>query len=242
MTGYCKTSGCFRHYLLQYFGEHAPDKCDNCGNCIGERSQVDITIPAQKILSAIARVERRFPGSLGITLIVRMLHGSGEQRIHQLGLDAFPTYGIMRDTDRMKIREYIDALTEQGYLTQTESSFPVLRVTDRAWDVLRGRIRVTAAVRPEESAEPIRKSKKGDFSSDVDDGLFEALRALRTELAKAEGVPAYVVFSNAALSDMAMKRPRDMREFLNVSGVGEYKASRYGRAFLDAIEKWEKNT
>ena len=91
-------------------------------------------------------------------------------------------------------------------------------------------------------AEPIRKSKKGDSSSDVDDGLFEALRALRTELAKAEGVPAYVVFSNAALSDMAMKRPRDMREFLNVSGVGEYKASRYGRAFLDAIEKWEKNT
>ena len=241
MTGYCKTSGCFRHYLLQYFGEHAPDKCDNCGNCVGERSQADITVPAQKILSAVVRVERRFPGSLGITLIVRMLHGSGEQRIRQLGLDAFPTYGIMRDTDRMKIREYIDALTEQGYLTQTEGSFPVLRVTDRAWDVLRGKTRVTAAVRPEKRAEPIHKRKKGEYSLDKDDGLFEALRALRTELAKAEGVPAYVVFSNAALVDMAVKRPHDMREFLNISGVGEYKANRYGRAFLDAIGKWEEN-
>ena len=241
MTGYCKTSGCFRHYLLQYFGEHAPDKCDNCGNCVGERSQADITVPAQKILSAVVRVERRFPGSLGITLIVRMLHGSGEQRIRQLGLNALPTYGIMRDTDRMKIREYIDALTEQGYLMQTEGSFPVLRVTDRAWDVLRGETRVTAAVRPEKAAEPMQKRKKGEYSPDKDGGLFEALRALRTELAKTEGVPAYVVFSNAALADMAMKRPHNMREFLNVSGVGEYKANRYGRAFLDAIGKWEEN-
>ena len=241
MTGYCKTSGCFRHYLLQYFGEHAPDKCDNCGNCVGERSQADITVPAQKILSAVVRVERRFPGSLGITLIVRMLHGSGEQRIRQLGLNALPTYGIMRDTDRMKIREYIDALTEQGYLMQTEGSFPVLRVTDRARDVLRGETRVTAAVRPEKAAEPMQKRKKGEYSPDKDGGLFEALRALRTELAKTEGVPAYVVFSNAALADMAMKRPHNMREFLNVSGVGEYKANRYGRAFLDAIGKWEEN-
>ena len=241
MTGYCKTAGCFRKYLLQYFGEHAPDRCDNCGNCVGERNQVDITVPAQKILSAVARVERRFPGSLGITLIVRMLHGSGEQRMRQLGLDAFPTYGIMRDTDRMKIREYIDALTEQGYLTQTEGSFPVLRVTDRAWDVLRGKTRVTAAVRPEKAAEPVQKRKKGEYTSDADKSLFEALRALRTERAKAEGVPAYVVFSNAALADMAMKRPNDMRELLSVSGVGEYKANRYGRAFLDAIDKWEKN-
>ncbi len=241
MTGYCKTSGCFRHYLLQYFGEHAPDKCDNCGNCVGERSQADITVPAQKILSAVVRVERRFPGGLGITLIVRMLHGSGEQRIRQLGLNALPTYGIMRDTDRMKIREYIDALTEQGYLMQTEGSFPVLRVTDRAWDVLRGETRVTAAVRPEKAAEPMQKRKKGEYSPDKDGGLFEALRALRTELAKTEGVPAYVVFSNAALADMAMKRPHNMREFLNVSGVGEYKVNRYGRAFLEVIEKWEEN-
>ena len=135
----------------------------------------------------------------------------------------------------------LDALTEQGYLTQTEGSFPVLRVTDRAWDVLRGKQRVMAAIRPEKRIEPIHKRKMGDHAPDKSDGLFEALRALRTELAKAEGVPAYVVFSNAALADMAMKRPHDMREFLNVSGVGEYKASRYARVFLDAIEKWEKS-
>ncbi len=240
MTGYCKTGGCFRHYLLRYFGEDAPGRCDNCGNCVGEKRQVDITVPAQKILSAVARVERRYPSGLGVTLIVRMLHGSGEQRVLQLGLDALPTYGIMRDTARMKIREYIDVLTEQGYLTQTAGGYPVLFTTERAWAVLRGKERVIYAARPEQTAKPVEKRRRGTQPVGRDNGLYEALRDLRTELARAEGVPAYVVFSNAALSDMAMKRPRTLHEFLDVSGVGEYKAKRYGRAFLDAIQKWEE--
>ena len=239
MERYCRTSGCFRRYLLGYFGEGAPRRCGNCGNCTGEQSQADITVPAQKILSAVARVERRFPESLGITLIVSMLRGGGEQRVRQLGLDALPTYGVMRDTDRMKIREYIDALIEQGCLIQTKGSFPVLRLADPAWDVLRGNRRVTMTTRTVKKPEPARKRGKKEGRRDVDGSLFEALRALRAELAKAEGVPAYVVFSNAALADMAVKRPRSMREFLDVSGVGEYKAKRYGRAFLEAIRRWE---
>ena len=239
MERYCRTSGCFRRYLLGYFGEGAPRRCGNCGNCTGEQSQADITVPAQKILSAVARVERRFPESLGITLIVSMLRGGGEQRVRQLGLDALPTYGVMRDTDRMKIREYIDALIEQGCLIQTKGSFPVLCLADPAWDVLRGNRRVTMTTRAVKKPEPARKRGKKEGRRDVDGSLFEALRALRAELAKAEGVPAYVVFSNAALADMAVKRPRSMREFLDVSGVGEYKAKRYGRAFLEAIRRWE---
>ena len=241
MTGYCKTGGCFRHYLLRYFGEDAPAHCGNCGNCIGERRQIDITVPAQKILSAVTRVERRFQGGLGITLIVRMLHGSGEQRIRQLGLDTFPTYGIMRDTDRMKIREYIDVLTEQGYLTQTTGKYPVLFTTERAWAVLRGKERVVYSARHEQSTKPAGKQKRDIQSDERNNGLYEALRNLRTDLARAEGVPAYVVFSNAALSDMALKRPHTLQEFLDVSGVGEYKAERYGRAFLEVIHKWEED-
>ena len=240
MTGYCKTDGCFRRYLLHYFGEDAPERCGNCGNCIGEKRQVDITIPAQKILSAVARVERRYPSGLGITLIVRMLHGSSEQRICQLGLDALPTYGIMRDTKRMKIREYIDVLTQQGYLTQTTGSYPVLFTTERARAVLRGQERVVYAARHEAPSKPAGKRKRDLQPTDRNNSLFEALRNLRTDLARAEGVPAYVVFSNAALADMAMKRPHTIEAFLDVSGIGEYKAKRYGRTFLDAIRKWEK--
>jgi ATP-dependent DNA helicase RecQ len=138
MTDYCKTSKCYRSFLLRYFGEYGPERCNNCGNCTSERRQVDITLPAQKILSAVTRVERRYPGSLGATLIVRMLRGSQEQRVRQLGLEALSTYGIMADTDRSKIREYIDALVEQGYLVQTTGNFPVLQTTPRAREVLRG--------------------------------------------------------------------------------------------------------
>ncbi len=241
MTDYCKTSGCYRHFLLRYFGERSPERCGSCGNCTAKTQQTDITVQAQKILSGVARVERRFPSGLGTTLVVRMLHGSREQRVQQLGLDGLSTYGIMRDTDRMKIREYIDVLVEQGYLTQTTGSFPVLQTTSRAWEVLRGQTRVTYA-RREEQAEPTVRRKAAERRNVApEDSLFEALRRLRAELAKAEGVPAYVVFSNATLADMAVKRPADMVDFLDVSGVGEYKAARYGRAFLKAIQNWESN-
>jgi len=241
MTGYCKTSGCYRHFLLHYFGEHSPERCDSCGNCTARTRQTDITVQAQKILSGVARVERRFPSGLGTTLIVRMLHGSREQRVQQLGLDYLSTYGIMRDTDRMKIREYIDVLVEQGYLVQTTGSFPVLQTTNRAWEVLRGGTRVSYA-RREELAEPTPRRRMPERRTVApEDSLFEALRRLRAELAKAEGVPAYVVFSNATLADMAVKRPADMVDFLDVSGVGEYKAARYGRAFLEAIQNWESD-
>ena len=241
MTLYCKTGGCFRRYLLRYFGESAPDTCGNCGNCNAEKRETDITLPAQKILSAVARVERRFPSGLGVTLIVKMLRGSDEQRVRQLGLDAFPTYGIMADTDTKTIREYVDALVEQGYLIQTEGRFPVLLTTERARSVLRGQARVTHSARYVPPAKPAARRGKDARASGMDDSLYEALRALRAELAKAEGVPAYVVFSNATLADMAVKHPRDMRQLLNVSGVGEYKAARYGRAFLNEIKKWEEN-
>ena len=149
MTDYCKTSGCYRHFLLRYFGERSPERCGSCGNCTAKTQQTDITVQAQKILSGVARVERRFPSGLGTTLVVRMLHGSREQRVQQLGLDGLSTYGIMRDTNRMKIREYIDVLVEQGYLTQTTGSFPVLQTTNRAWEVLRGGTRVTYTKREE---------------------------------------------------------------------------------------------
>jgi len=246
MTGYCRTSGCLRSYLLGYFGEKAPGNCGNCGNCTGTRHTEDITLQAQKILSGVARVEKRYPYGLGAALIVRMLRGSSEQRVRQLGLDSLPTYGIMRDTDRATLQEYIDALLEQGYLRQTEGNFPVLRLTESAWEVLRGQKQVTHASRREAPVEaPRRRGKWRTARASVpapagDDSLYEALRELRAQLAQSEGVPAYIVFSNATLADMALKRPGTMEEFLEVSGVGEYKAGRYGRAFLNAIALWEQ--
>lgn len=244
MVGYCKTTRCLRSYILEYFGERYSDACGNCGNCKSEYIQRNITTEAQKILSAVARVDRKYPYGVGITLIVRMLHGSKEQRISQLGLDKLTTYGIMHDVDRRKIREYIDLLISQGYLELTQDQYPVLHLTDRSNGVLFHGVQVIsrekAVGRPERTAstgkQNVSLSPPFEFS---ENSLFEALRALRTELAQQANVPAYIIFSNAALQDMAAKRPQCMTDFLEVSGVGEVKAKRYGKQFLNAIQNWE---
>ncbi len=239
MAAYCKTTGCLRAHLMNYFGENAPSNCGNCGNCTGEVVLDDITVAAQKILSSVTRVERKYASGLGLTLIVRMLHGSRDQRVMQLDLDSLPTYGILRDMDRTKIRDYIDCLIREDYLILTGDEFPVLRTTERARQVLFHGEKVLYACpkqSPLEKAVPSKKEYKA-LPAQAEGGMLTALKALRTKLAHAENVPAYIIFSNAALADMAARQPRNMAEFLQVTGVGEIKAARYGQVFLKEIQQ-----
>ncbi len=241
MIAYCKTTGCLRAYLLRYFGETTTDSCGNCGSCAGEIQQVDITTEAQKILSAVARVENKYPSGLGLMLIVRMLHGSREQRVLDLGLDQLPTYGLMHEIKRPQIREYIDSLIQEGYLTLTGDEYPVLRMTGQARQVLFLGEKVFFARRKQtrmEKAASTSPKKSKALPAQADESLFTALRALRTRLAQEENVPAYVIFSNATLTDMAARRPRILLELLDVSGVGAVKAERYGSVFVAEIRRW----
>ncbi len=242
MIAYCKTSGCLRAYLLNYFGEKTEASCENCGSCTAKTERRDITEQAQKILSAVARAENKFKLGLGLILIVKMLRGSKEQRVKQLGLDKLPTYGIMRDADITTIRAYIDALIGEGYLILTQTEYPTLRTTALAKQVLFHGKRVECLCREKSAAEKAASSRKraSAVSGEADEGLFAALKALRFKLAREENLPAYIIFSNAALSDMAARQPSCMSEFLQVSGVGEIKAARYGKAFLEAISAWQK--
>ena len=240
MILYCKTTGCLRAFLLNYFGEPSADRCENCGNCIGEMEEVDITVEAQKIFSGIARAERLHPYGLGINTIVRMLSGSKEQRILELKLDRLPTYGAMAELDQKRIREYIDQLIDQKYLVLTNSEYPVLRMTERVKPVLFQSQPVSYTRRRQTVAETAvapSKTAKQPLAAE-NQALFEVLRTKRAEIAAEAGVPAYIVFSNAALADMAAKQPSDMEEFLQVSGVGEVKAERYGEIFLHTINEW----
>lgn len=257
MVGYCETAGCLRAYILAYFGEAHSGYCGYCGSCKAstfEYEQKDITIEAQKILSCVSRIEKKYPNGVGVTVCVRMLHGSKEQRVMQLRLDKLSTYGIMRDVDRSKIREYMDQLVSQGYLQISEGEYPVLRLTDASREVLFHSKSVTMPVRKQPSAssgrigggEPLsgqtRRAPKAiaDTPADTNDTPFlDALKALRTRLAQASGVPAYIIFSNAALTQMVMKKPRTLTDFLDISGVGEVKAKRYGEAFLKVIREYE---
>jgi len=248
MVNYCKTNSCLREYILNYFGEKYHSQCGHCGNCRSNFVQKNITIEAQKILSGVARVEKKYSYGLGVTLIAGMLHGSGEQRILQLGLDKLPTYGVMREIKRMKIREYIDYLVSEGYLELTKGLYPVLSLTDSAREVLFRGKNVTMPVSIalgnlntlEKTSIPQRLAStvSDPRHTSLDEELLNILKDLRSKLAQEARVPAYIIFSNSTLSDMAAKMPRSLMDFLEVSGVGEVKAKRYGEQFLNAINAY----
>ena len=254
MVGYCKTSGCLRAYLLRYFGEEAPERCSNCGNCVGEWIRQDITVEAQKILSGVVRVEKKYPTGLGLTQIIAMLRGSKNQRVLQLGLDKLSTYGIMHGVDQKQLREYVEFLIDSGYLYLTQGEYPVLRATPQAREVLfhgetveySRRVpsvqekKLPTSRRKKAAAEPVEQVALDPQGQQEAANLFEALRDLRNELSQKQNIPAYLIFTNASLTDMAARQPDTMEEFLQVSGVGEYKAKRYGKVFLDRIAAWKK--
>lgn len=250
MESYCKTTDCLRSRILQYFGERAPERCGSCGNCRGALEERDITIEAQKIISGVMRVERRFSSGLGMATIMQMLRGSRDQKVLRYGLDQLSTYGIMKDVSRDQLRTYVELLIHEGYLRLTEGDYPVLRASQRARAVLFEGEKVTCLSRVPAAAEQVEKKKDGKRKDNKKrektetapvqgtEALYERLRELRGHLAREEEIPAYMVFSNVSLADMAARQPRTPAEFLDVSGVGEFKAKKYGKAFLTEIAAW----
>ncbi len=228
MERYCKTTDCLRQTILAYFGQEILP-CRNCSTCLGTYQAADITVEAQKILSGVARVCRLYPSGLGKALIVQMLRGSRGKRILELNLDGLPTYGILKGLSQELLTQYIDRLIELEYLAVTPTEFPVLLVTAKARRVLFEGEKVEILL-------PVKSSSTSKVETEVpDDLLLTNLKARRMQLAQKEGVPAYIIFSNATLTDMALKRPMSMDALLEVSGVGKVKAQRYGNSFLDVI-------
>ena len=235
MVGYCKTKACLRGYILDYFGQKHPEACGNCGNCKGEFESVDITREAQMILSCVKRIHDKLGYHVGIAVVARVLQGSKEKKLLQLGLDDLSTYGLMKTTGRTKIRAMADHLEGLGYLL-TESEHQTVRLTPKASQVLyRGQtVQMLVQKEKEELVSPAAATKLSGDEAD----LYDLLRELRGKLAKEANIPAYVVFSNATLQDMVRKKPRTMMDFRRVSGVGELKASWYGKVFLERIRKY----
>ena len=253
MVDYCKTTNCLRATLLKYFGEKSPDHCENCGNCGKTLVKEDITVQAQKILSCVRRVEKQtYAGGLGTTTIVQILRGGKSQRILDAKLDQLPTYGIIQDCKK-QLLEYIDALLQQGYLESVGTTYPILRTTERANNVLFSGQTVELSRLVSDAQKKKQQEKRtrrfGELQgalepfsvpSEFDENLYERLRKLRTKLAIQLSVPAYIVFSNATLQDMATKQPETMPQFLQVSGVGSHKAEQYGTEFIEEIKAWKQ--
>lgn len=235
MTFYATTTDCLRRYILNYFGEKAPVCCGHCGNCDTNFEEVDATMDARKILSCVYRLdERRL--HFGKTVVAAVLTGSKSEQIGRFSLHTLSTYGIMSEQTAVRVRQLVDVLLERGLLIADPERRNALFLTKTGNALMRGRGKLHIRLPREKKPETVRRTE--ELSADVDEKLFEKLRALRTKVAQRAGVPPYVVFSNATLADMAARQPKSEYELLGVRGVGEAKARRYGAEFVDCIRDY----
>ena len=241
MVNYCRTTNCLRGYILDYFGQIHEAKCENCGNCFVRFIKKDITIDSQKVLSCIKRVHDKLGYMVGKGIISNVLHGSGNEKIKSLGLNKLSTYGIMSEKSQMYIREIIDYLECEGYIS-TDQEHGGIFLSAKSRDILFNGTKLEKAFKeiPELPAKKNKKVKE-ELNSQSEE-LYEILRHLRFELATKEKMPAYIIFSNSTLADMAVKKPTTKEELLNVSGVGSVKADKYGEEFINEINKYLKSS
>ena len=238
MVSYCKTEDCLRGYILNYFGQVHSEICGNCGSCKGEFEEVDVTVKAQMLLSCIVRIRERLGYRVGVGMVVKVLMGSRDKRVLQLGLDALSTYGLMKKVDGASLRRLAEHLEAEGYLL-TEQEHQTLCLTEKAAEVLyRGRTVMMKQRKEPEQPVAAAAAQSAVHLQEEDRELYDVLRDLRSKLARKAGIAPFVVFSNASLVDMATKKPKTLPEFRRISGVGELKASWYGEAFTRTIKNY----
>ena len=232
ITFYCTTHKCLRKFILEYFGDKSPERCCKCSNCLSNHENTDITVDAQKIMSCVARTGQRY----GKKVICDVLRGSKNERLISAGLSRQSTYGIMADCTEKRLRDIIEYLCENGYMTAEGDEYPILRLTPKSRGVLTGSetLRMMLEIPQKKKA----SSAKSAALSPADEKLLTALKELRRSLAMRQSVPAYVVFSDATLMDMCRIKPKNRDEFMEVSGVGQRKAIRYGEVFLATIAEF----
>lgn len=239
MEGYCKTTGCLRNYILEYFGEKTSGPCDNCGNCHREYHEVDMTAEAKWVVNCVAETRGRY----GLTIVLGTLMGAKRARLRELRTDQYKSYGALSGHSEAELRTLISQMTEMGYLYQTQEKYSVLKLGNIT-PLKDENTRVI--MRTYEEKEPDKKKKiqkavrkrSTDALTSAGYDLFEVLRKLRLEIAKEESMPPYIIFSDKTLIDMCVKKPSDEEEMLNVSGVGANKLKKYGQRFLEEIQKF----
>jgi ATP-dependent DNA helicase RecQ len=233
MYNYCTGGACRHKAILRYFGQVLDkDNCAACDMCLGELDCIDdAQETAQKILSCIVRLGQRFGG--GYTAAV--LTGSRDKRILENSHDALSTFGLLGDCSKHTVHDWIEQLEGQDYVEKV-GEYNVLNVTEKGWQVLKGS-ETPRLLKPAEKPAKVSKVVEDSWEG-VDKGLFEALRKLRATIARKKGVPAYIVFGDAALRDMARRRPSTYIRLLEVKGVGEKKRRQYGEVVLTAVEDY----
>ena len=232
MTSYATTSECLRMRILRYFGEPAAP-CGHCGNCSGTWEDVDISSKLRILMLAVREMEEN-ARCYGRTVLRDFLKGSKAQSILDKGLDCLYGYGKLSHLSAERILQIIDWAVQNGWLRKTDAEYPVIRVgrVDPAWWTSEDR--PVMAKLPMEREEREKKRRPGKQIG----GLFEALRQLRRQIADEQRVPAFIIFSDATLTDMARIRPETYSQFLSVKGVGKTKADQYANRFIACIREY----
>ena len=226
VINYAESTDCRRTIQLSYFGDSFPGNCGTCDNCCNQKPVEDWTIEAMKFLSCVARCQEKF----GMNHIIDVLRGSKSQKVLQYQHHQLSTYGIGKDRSADEWKKLSRSLLNQGFLDEKTDGFPVLKLNEKSWEIMKRQRTVQIAIEPQrEVAEKVR------YLAVEVEGLFAILRTLRKQIADEQFVPPYVVFADKSLRDMAKKRPQNLREFEEVYGVGSNKRDKYGKVFLEAI-------
>ena len=231
MLGFCEATTCRRALLLHHFGEERSGPCANCDNCLEPPATFDATELARQALSCCYRTGQRF----GVGHLIEVLTGKETERVRQLGHHHLATFGLGKERPAAAWRALFRQLIAGGWLAVDGDGYATLALTERCRPLLRGEAHLTLRAEVGASKARRRNPAKGQstaLATAAEPALWEALRTTRRTLADAQGVPPYVIFHDATLLEMAVRRPTSPAQLLEVSGVGETKLARYGEAFL----------
>jgi ATP-dependent DNA helicase RecQ len=244
LIAYSEAAGCRRQVLLRHFGETLAQPCGNCDGCLEPKAVVDLTVPAQKLLSAVVRTGARF----GAAHVVDVLLGSSSERIRQLGHDQLSVHGIGRELDRGQWRTLVHQLSGLGYLQPVPDGKGGLQLgaPERVRPLLRGELVLELPLPPPQKesrqrAGQVHARAQGaitglDEGLEVDEALLTALKGWRREQARSQGVPPYVVFHDRTLVELAARRPTDLEALSQIGGIGAAKLERYGAGLLAVLK------
>lgn len=231
MIEYCKGNVCYQKYMLDYFGEHI-DSCGNCGNCLAEFDEIDFTSEAKKIFACILETEQQY----GIKMICDILKGSkNNERIFQMGYDNILSYGSMKNFSLISLKNHIKELVNKKYIFLYGTKYPILKLYDIAHDIVCGKSKESVIIKK-------RKSKEVFFSSNkiniYEQPLYDLLVKLRTQIAKEQKVPAYIIFSDKTIKQICKKLPVELQDLLQISGFGKNKLEKYGDLIIKTVNEY----
>jgi ATP-dependent DNA helicase RecQ len=237
MIHYAETRDCRRATLLKYFGEELlKPTCDGCDNCLNPRETFDGTVHAQKFLSCVYRIHEKHGFGFGLNHVVDVLSGADTEPIRQRGHDQLSTFGIGRDLNRSAWQAIGRELLRLGLIAAAPGKFATLQLTDSGLAILRQRKAITLTKPFDIETKKRRKSRAGEI--ECDEALFEELRTLRKRIADERDVPAYVIFSDVSLREMARSHPTTTADFGQVPGVGRQKLLDFAEPFTAAIKDY----